>query len=288
MNTTLKRISKVFESAEQISFDDSSNIVLMSDCHRGDGSPGDSFYKNKNIYIAALNHYYKRNYTYIEIGDGDELWENGNFSDILRTHKDVFLLLSKFYNNNRLYFIFGNHDMIKKDKKFVKNNLFPLFKNVKIHEGLILKHKETHDKILLIHGHQADYLNGELWKLSKFLVRHVWRPLESFGVSDPTSTSSNFGKKEVLKKKLTEWVAKEKYMLIAGHTHKPVFPVVGEPPYFNDGSCVYPEGITAIEIKQGEIMLVKWCVKTHENGTLSIGKEIMAGPKKLKYYFNIY
>jgi UDP-2,3-diacylglucosamine pyrophosphatase LpxH len=287
MSTTLKRISQVFKSAEQIPFDDCSNIVLMSDCHRGDGSQGDSFYKNKNIYLTALNHYYKRNYTYIEIGDGDELWENNNFSDILLIHKDVFLLLYKFYNKNRLYFIFGNHDIIKKDKKFVKNNLFPLFKNIKIHEGLILKHRITHDKILLIHGHQGDLLNDTLWRLSKFLVRHLWRPLQSFGVNDPTSTSANYDKKEVLKRRLAEWVTKKNYMLIAGHTHKPVFPEIGEPPYFNDGCCVYPEGITAIEIKQGEIMLVKWSSKTNKNGTLTIEREIMAGPKKIKDYFAI-
>jgi UDP-2,3-diacylglucosamine pyrophosphatase LpxH len=287
MDTTLKRISQVFKSAEQIPFDDCSNIVLMSDCHRGDGSQGDSFYKNKNIYLTALNHYYKRNYTYIEIGDGDELWENNNFSDILLIHKDVFLLLYKFYNKNRLYFIFGNHDIIKKDKKFVKNNLFPLFKNIKIHEGLILKHRVTHDKILLIHGHQGDFLNDKMWRLSKLLVRHLWRPLQSFGVTDPTSTSANYDKKEVLKRRLAEWVTKENYMLIAGHTHKPVFPEIGEPPYFNDGCCVYPEGITAIEIKQGEIMLVKWSSKTNKNGTLTIEREIMAGPKKIKDYFTI-
>lgn len=34
----LKRISKVFESAEEIPYDDSSRIILMSDVHRGDGA----------------------------------------------------------------------------------------------------------------------------------------------------------------------------------------------------------------------------------------------------------
>lgn len=72
----LKRISKVFESADEISFDDTSKIVLMSDIHRGDGSWADDFSKNQNLYFAALTHYYNENYTYIEIGDGDELWKN--------------------------------------------------------------------------------------------------------------------------------------------------------------------------------------------------------------------
>ena len=187
----LKRISKVFESAEQIPFDDSSKIVLMSDCHRGDGSWTDNFSKNQNLYFAALTHYYNENYTYIEIGDGDELWENKKLSDIMHVHNDVFWLLSKFYNEGRLYFIFGNHDMEKKDYSFVKNNLYryfderekkyiSLFENIKVHEGLVLRHRVTDDKIFLIHGHQVDFLNYTLWRLSKFLVRYLWRPLRVF------------------------------------------------------------------------------------------------------------
>jgi hypothetical protein len=31
----LKRLSRVYESAERVSFDDSSRIIIMSDCHRG-------------------------------------------------------------------------------------------------------------------------------------------------------------------------------------------------------------------------------------------------------------
>jgi UDP-2,3-diacylglucosamine pyrophosphatase LpxH len=293
----LKRISKVFESADQITFDDSSRIVLMSDCHRGDGSWTDDFSRNQNPYFAALTHYYNKNYIYIELGDGDELWKNRKFYDIIEIHRDVFWLLSRFFNEGRLYFIFGNHDMVKKDNKFVKNNLYqyfdkrekryiPLFQNIKIYEGLVLKHKATDNKIFLIHGHQIDYLNDEMWKLSRFLVRYLWRPLESFGVNDPTSPAKNYEKKDIIEKRLTEWVIREKHMLIAGHTHRPVFPEIGEPPYFNDGSCVYPRGITAIEIVNGNIILVKWSIKTREDGTLFIDREILAGSRRIRDYFN--
>lgn len=292
----LKHVSQVFQSAEQISFDDSSRIVLMSDCHRGDGSWADNFSKNQNPYFAALNHYYNKNYTYIEIGDGDELWENNNFSNIIQIHKDLFKLLSKFFKENRLYMIFGNHDIVKKNDKFVKNYLYqyfderkkkyvPLFENIKIHEGLVLKYKATNDKILLLHGHQADFFNDQMWVLSRFLVRYLWRPLELFGVNDPTSTAKNYEKKDLIEKILTEWVIKEKHMLIAGHTHRPMFPEVDKPPYFNSGSCVHPRCITAIEIADGNIVLVKWNIKTRVDGTLFIGRDIIAGPKPLKNYF---
>ena len=64
------------------------------------------------------------------------------------------------------------------------------------------------------------------------------------------------------------------------------FPEVGEAPYFNDGSCVHPRCITAIEIIQDSIVLVKWSVKTKNDGTLFIGKDVLAGPRNLDYYFN--
>jgi UDP-2,3-diacylglucosamine pyrophosphatase LpxH len=292
----LNRLSEVFKSAEEIPFDDSSKIVLISDCHRGDGNWADDFSANQNIYFAALTHYYKENYTYIELGDGDELWKNSKLSEIIYAHSDAFWLLSKFYNEGRLHFIFGNHDMLKKNSKFVKNNLYgyydehdkkyiSLFKNVKFHEGLVLTHRVTKDKILLLHGHQADNFNDRLWILSRFLVRYFWKPLEIIGVNDPTSTSKNKDKLATVERKLIEWVKRENQMLIAGHTHRPVFPEAGEPLYFNDGSCIHPRCITAIEIAGGDILLVKWSVKTKEDGTLYVTREVLSGPRRLKDYF---
>jgi predicted phosphodiesterase len=208
----------------------------------------------------------------------------------------VFWLLSKFYNEGRLYMIYGNHDMVKKDGRFVENNLYeyynepekklvPLFKGISIHEGLVLRYLPTGSRILLIHGHQVDCLNNRLWKLARFLVRYLWRPLTTFGVNDPTRTGKNYHKKEAAEKKLTEWVKKERHVLVAGHTHRPMFPEVGEPPYFNDGSCVHPRCITALEIIGGNILLVKWNAKTRDDGTLYIGREVLAGPRRLRDYF---
>ncbi|ERI90898.1 hypothetical protein HMPREF1982_03633 [Clostridiales bacterium oral taxon 876 str. F0540] len=293
---TFDRLDQIFETSDQIFFDDTSKIVLMSDCHRGDGSWVDDFSKNQNIYFAALNHYYKKNYIYIEIGDGDELWKNKYFSDIVHIHKDAFWLLNKFFKENRLYMIYGNHDVVKKSGKFVKNNMYyyfderqkkniPLFENIKIHEGLVLRHKVTNDKILLVHGHQGDWLNDTMWRLARLLVRFLWKPLEYWGGHDPTSAAKNYEKKDAVEKRLIEWVKKNKHILIAGHTHRPMFPEVGELPYFNDGSSVHPRCITAIEICDGNIILVKWQIKTKDDGTMYIGREILAGPQKLQDYF---
>lgn len=277
---TLKHLDRVFQSAEEIQIDDRSRIILMSDVHRGDGSWADDFSKNQNIYYAALNFYNREKFTYIEIGDGDELWETFNFEDIMQAHRDVFSLLYKFYEVNRLYLIYGNHDMVKESEEFTR----PLNENIKFYEGLVLNYDS--EKIFLVHGHQVDCLNYKLWKLTRLLVRYLWKPLELLGINDPTSTAKNYEKKESVEKRLTKWAIKEDKMIITGHTHRPMFPNIGAPLYFNDGSCVHPRGITGIEIAEGNMTLVKWSVKTRDDGTLYIGREAIAGPRKLEDYFD--
>jgi len=293
-----KRTSKVFQSAHKIPFDDDSKIVIMSDCHRGDGSWADSFAKNQNLFTAALNVYNEKKYTYIELGDGDELWENRSLSDIISTYKDIFLLMSQFYMDGRLYFMIGNHDIAKRKMSFIKNNIeayidemdgenIPLFPDIKIYEGLILKYKKTDNKIFLLHGHQVDFFNGPAWRLSKFLVRYLWKPLEIIGVNDPTSAAKNHKRRNVVEKRLIQWAKREKQILIAGHTHRYIFSKPSNTLYFNDGSCVTKNFITAIEIVNESISLVRWSYKTKADGTVYVGKNVLAGPTKLKDYFDL-
>jgi UDP-2,3-diacylglucosamine pyrophosphatase LpxH len=274
-------ISKVFEQSEVLPFDDTSKIVLLSECHRGDGSWADDFSRNKNIYYSALKHYYDNGFIYIEIGDGDELWENPKMSDITDAHGETFELLSKFHEGERLYCIYGNHDIVKRNKDFE----IPILKDLKFHEGLILKEKDTDNKIFLIHGHQVDFLNYRLWRLSRASVRFIWKPLELFGVNDFTSPAKNYKKKRAVGRRLSAWVDKERHILIAGHTHLPTYPEVGETPYFNDGSCVHPNGIVAIEISGCCITLVKWLVKVRDDGVLAVARQVIRGPRRLSEYF---
>ena len=297
MSAAYQRLLDVYQSAQRIPFDDTSRFVFMSDCHRGDGSWADDFLKNQRLYFSALTHYYKENYTYIELGDGDELWENRKLSDILRVHSDSFWLLYQFFTEGRLYFIFGNHDRAKKDSQWIKNqtsaftdnpktDYLTIFRNSNIHEGLVLKHTITNHQIFLVHGHQADFFNDQWWKISRWLVRYIWKPLELVGIQDPTRTAENNLKKNSIDKKLTEWVTRENQMLIAGHTHRPVFPEIGNPPYFNDGCCVQPHYITGIEIVDGTIVLVEWSLKIRADGTETVARNVLAGPRKLMDYYS--
>ncbi len=270
----------------------------MSDCHRGDGNWNDNFSANGNIYYAALNYYYRRQFTYFELGDGDELWENRRLSDIIETHSNVYWMLYKFMKDNRAYFICGNHDKVKLNHKYFERNIMKAaedtgkdfikeLKRIRFYESIVLTHDLYKRDILLIHGHQGDFLNDYMWASTRFMVRYLWQPLESYGVKDPTRTGKNYKRRQDTENRISRWVKDNKCMVIAGHTHRPVFPKTDGIPYFNDGSCVHPRCITAIEIEQGFITLVKWQVQTGNSGVLYIGKEILAGPERLNQFITL-
>jgi len=290
-----KRLTDVYKSSPKLPFDDYSRFIIMSDCHRGDGGWADNFSNNQNLFFAALQYYYDRGFTYIELGDGDELWENRNIKTIINSHSDCFWLMSQFYRIGRFHMIFGNHDIIKRDPKYSKtkcksffcdstNSVLPLFPDINITEGLILEYKNYPYEIFLTHGHQADILNDTFWRLSRFLVRYFWRPLELIGIRNPTSASQNNEWKTKVERRLSDWSAKNKKMLIAGHTHRPIMPKPGEPLYFNDGSCVHPRCITGIEIVNGAISLIKWATMIRPDSTLYVGREVLEGPIKVYDY----
>ncbi|MBD0830919.1 metallophosphoesterase family protein [Aestuariibaculum sediminum] len=296
MFSSKKRFDNAFKTAKVIHFDNSSKFILFSDCHRGDNSFADDFANNRNIYFHALKHYYTEGFHYCELGDGDELWENLSFEPIFEAHKNVYMLMKDFHKHERLHMIWGNHDMVYKNPNYVKKHLetyfdpiegkdAALFKKLKYHEGLILKHRDTGQELFLTHGHQADTWNYTFWKWSRFLVRILWKPLNVMGISDPTRPAKN--NKELIKveRRTKKWItSKNNIVTIAGHTHRPRFPEPGDIPFFNDGSCVHPRCITGIEIENGEITLIKWVIVTNEDGFLKIERVILEGPEQLSQY----
>lgn len=293
------RLTKAYKEAKRVSFTKKDKFILFSDCHRGDSSFADDFANNRNIYFHALQHYYKEGFTYIELGDGDELWENLFFKDIFEANKNVYMLLQQFFNNNRLHMIYGNHDMVYRNQNVVKKTLseyfdqrkgekIPLFPNIKFHEEIVLKNADNdNQELFLTHGHQADFMNYVGWKINRFLVRILWKPLQVWGIKDPTSPAKNYIELIKVERRIKKWIAENNNKItITGHTHRPRFPSPSENAlhYFNDGSCVHPRSITGIEIENGAIALIKWFIDTKEDGTLQIKKEYLEGPANLEDY----
>lgn len=292
-------LSRAYQNAKHIAIDKNSKLIFFSDCHRGDNSYADDFSHNKQVYFHALKTYFDNGFSYFELGDGDELWENRKFETIFESHKNIYELLKQFHDHKRLHMIYGNHDMVYRNPSYVEQFLSsyfdvitgkqkPLFEGLKFYESIILNFDGYKKNILLIHGHQADFFNYVLWKLSRFLVRFFWQPLQKvFGIKDPTSPAKNYKELIKVERRIKKWIINNNnQMVIAGHTHRPRFPEPNELPYFNDGSCVHPRAITGIEIENAEITLIKWHTTTHEDGTIQIIRTVLEGPEKLSDYLN--
>ena len=157
--------------------------------------------------------------------------------------------------------LYGNHDIEKKTPGNVHGTIFSC---LTVYEGLILKSDNSSVNLHVTHGHQADFFNSVLWRLAKFLVQHLWTPLENLGFSDPTSAAKNNTKKEKIEKRFIEYAKKSGCLLLAGHTHRPMLGN-STSPYYNCGSCVHPRCITWIELAGYNIRLVKWCSCTEKS-----------------------
>lgn len=251
----IKRLNHAFKNVPTLAITPNTKYVFFSDCHRGIGNNNDNFLKNENSYFAALQYYYQYDFCYIEVGDGDELWENKRISQITEMHDDIFNLLSQFNNAGRLYMLYGNHDMIKKYNKASFDD------NIEYLEGIILKSGTMPKDLYVTHGHQADFFNSVLWRLARFLVRYLWSPLEYFGFLDPTSAAKNNTKRNRIEQRLIHYAKSSDCLLLTGHTHKPTLGNDSSN-YYNCGSCVHPKSITCIELCGYNINLVKWYMST--------------------------
>lgn len=291
-----KRLTSAYKKAKVEYFDKNSKYIFFSDIHRGDDSISDEFKRNQNVLLHALNYYYDNGYTYVEVGDGDELWEYPEFRHIRYAHSDIFAAIKKYYDNNRLIMLYGNHNIYLQSKLYVKLNYFTfydeytqdihdLFKGLKPQEALVLKSKESGQEILIVHGHQGDLMNDQLWFLSMLAVRYFWRFMHVVGFHNPSSPARNHFKRHRIEKTYKKWIRKHHMMLICGHTHRVKFPKKKELPYFNTGCCIHTRGINGIEIADGKIMLIDWRIRTDKNGSLHVIRSVVRGPVPIEKYF---
>jgi UDP-2,3-diacylglucosamine pyrophosphatase LpxH len=245
-----RRLSQVLETAKTINFDDSSRFVLFSDLHRGNGGNADSFLPNAELFLAALQNYVRRGFTYVEVGDGDELWKGWPFEEIRHAHRRVFDLFHDLDRDRRLHLILGNHD-VKRRARYQEQK-----DGILAHEGLVFRHRISGQQLFVVHGHQADILCDPMHFFARraarfgYLLRDFlrnWRP--------PAPLEREKGK---LEHRIIDWINARSQIVICGHTHRMSFPFDGDPPYYNTGSGVFPGRITGLEIEHGAIVPVQW------------------------------
>ncbi|MDZ7632854.1 MAG: hypothetical protein U5K74_16325 [Gemmatimonadaceae bacterium] len=258
--------------------------IIFSDQHKGGGDQADEFARCAPTYLSALAHYQAAGHRLVLLGDVEELWEN-SFRAVARAHRAVMEAEAAF-GSRRYLRIWGNHDDRWMEEMLVALELRAYAPGIGLRrawEGCRISVRDGDRKIgtlFMTHGHQGTMGSDRFAFVSRWALV-VYRWLQNrfgvgwFGGIDlPSRDAALRGEHDLL---MYNWaVRQEKMMLIAGHTHKPVWAgrtkeQQGEPgslpAYFNTGCCKFSDGdITGIEIESGMLRLIRW--KTTPSGPL--------------------
>jgi len=210
-----------------ISVDD--RLVIFSDHHKGARDGADDFQRCERAYNAALAYYHFLGWHLIELGDVEELWEN-TFAEVASCYSETLRLAAAFHQSDppRYTRLYGNHDLAWRDTELFAScmtehgygeatPLESLLVTVKDREGHVL------GDLLLLHGHQGTADSDRHARRSKFFVRRAWRPVQRL-LNRPWNTPSmDWALRGEHASTMAAWAQKHRQVLIAGHTHQPVF-----------------------------------------------------------------
>jgi predicted phosphodiesterase len=204
---------------------DQQPIIIFSDEHRGSRNGSDDFGVCEPCYLAALSYYNQEKYSFINLGDCEELWENTMFG-IAKHNEAVYAAEKLFLDRNAYFKVFGNHDLFWDNDPLASLWLKKIYgKSIRIYTAVLIQYKINDEflEIFCTHGHQGDkQSDGNVF--SKWFVSYIWGPLQNFLGININSPSANDHLKTLHNMYMYDWsAAQKKTILITGHTHQPVF-----------------------------------------------------------------
>ena len=200
-------------------------FIIFSDQHKGAGDAADDFVGAQHNYTAALDWYYQQGFTFINLGDCEELWEN-KIEPVLQCYPTIMLQEVAFQTAGRYVKVFGNHDLLWFDKTAVTQFLAPLFTDkLQVYEGVILQTSIGGKplQIFLTHGHQGDAISDSN-AFSKWFIGRIWVPVQRWLDFKVNTPAKDFTLRDRHNQIMYNWTeGRQSTILITGHTHKPVF-----------------------------------------------------------------
>lgn len=212
-------------------------LIFISDIHKGARDCADDFRASEKAYNAMLAYYNSLGHTLVILGDAEELWENRP-SPVMKKYKHSFNLEKKFFQNDRYIRIWGNHDITWRNKSKLHKYLYEALnegidsaekKTLQVPEAYLIEVTDNGNEIgeiFLVHGHQGSLRSDKHLKFSRFIVSIFARPIQCFwGHSwNPKTPSHDCALRKDNNKALYSWTVKQdNLLLVAGHTHRPVF-----------------------------------------------------------------
>lgn len=193
--------------------------VIISDVHLGDGGRADDLRRNEDALVRALDHYKRKKYSLILIGDIEEFWQF-DLERIVGRYNDTVYRKMRAFGDEHIYRVYGNHDSewgcppdpARKTQQVCGT------------ATAALKLKDSHGKacVMLVHGHQGSKESDKTSWFSRFWVR-IYRNVEPFFKIDrhPSATKSQV--KKDYERILYSWAKDTKVILICGHSHRAIF-----------------------------------------------------------------
>lgn len=203
-------------------------FVVFSDQHKGARDGADDFQVAEQTYNGAIAYYDRMGYMLLTLGDVEELWEERP-RPVLRAYEDTFALEAKFHAAGRYIRFWGNHDDNWRYPEQVEKYLDPVYglPTLNVREGLLVEIQngaEQIGRLFLVHGHQGTLDSDRFASISRLLVRYLWRPFQRLTRIPSNTPATDWRLRQGHNLALYNWSAQQhKLILIAGHTHRPVF-----------------------------------------------------------------
>lgn len=177
-------LKRLFQTAPVLPISDEDRQVIFSDLHLGNGSNKDDFLSNADFFKTILEHYYLANgYQLILNGDIEEL-QRFQLKDIISRWHEVYRLFQRFKEQNALFKITGNDDLL-----------------------------------FIFHGHQASIFIERFNYLTRFVLRYIANPCWIKNYSFSHDSRARFR----TERQVYYFSRDQKILSLIGHTHRPLF-----------------------------------------------------------------
>ncbi len=222
VRNTFQAMDASLRFARRLPFDlKRDRYIIFSDMHKADKAPGiDECHPNEMLLCHVLEQYYNNDWRLVLNGDIEECWE-AKPREIMAAYKDtIFTLERMFAEKGPEYYtrIYGNHDDLWRHPEKVEKHLKPVLGDIEVYSGLLLG-----DELVITHGHQGEGLDDTYAWFSRYFVRHPWRWIQRFTRISTARAATNHLIRWKRDQKLYRWAKSRSKVLIAGHTHRPMF-----------------------------------------------------------------
>ncbi len=210
---TFNRLDEHLKRAREIPFDlKKGKCVIFSDAHKWDRGKKDYFKANERLYLKLLDYYLGNKFILVLNGDIEE-GQGSKLETVVKKYPDTFKSENKFKNAGKYYRIYGNHDHSWKDDHVRWKLLYQYFGIFDVSPAYRIG-----EKIIIFHGHEGDIWSDYLRGLAGIGVRLGKRIFGS-----RKRAAKNYKIRNIRENWLSEWAEKKDILLIAGHTHRPMF-----------------------------------------------------------------